>query len=1077
MTVYFPPVDWTKKTPAGGVTQAGTLNPVATPAADRQLTVAAENALIRTVYGEDRIGAQIANVAVSGGSWIIQAVWCAGEIDSINSVQFGDVDLPAGVTATHYTGTTGQGVDPTLAAAITGYADTLPGIAYSVFVVPPDAVDGFPQIAAVVKGQKLYDHRTGLTVWSDNPALALADFLVRAMGKTMDYATVDALADICDELVGSDKRRTLGLTLDKSQECGQWVEVLRTYASCWLDTDGANTLLIPDRPRATDATITHAAGQIKSIRLKKRGIRNVPTVVRVRYTDTSAVPWRDAWVEADSGETPRRESEVALPGIHSYAQANREAIERLNKLRLCDLSADVEVFDEGLQFQMGDVVEVTHPYGLDAKKMRVMNVAGDYGRFRLGLSEYDPAVYSDALATGPTYTDTNLPNPASPPALAGLALEEEVYQLENGQWASRIKATWTAATWPYLLTYRFEVLVGDESIYTTVTRDAVARSPAIQEGTVYTVRVASVSSIGAIGEWINDTITPAGKYLEPGNIPSLVAYEIGGEIRVTIGAATDLDLRFYELRYDNGSKTAGVGGETWATIWAAATFIDATPAASGVGGFIASKMVPQGTWRLLACALDSVGQYSPTPATASVTVTSDINSFLVGSHDYTNPTLTGMAEYSLPADTTRYFVTEDGVPWNTKFSSAMNTYTDPLLTYHASQTSEYVTEAYDFGQSLSGSWNAELSVTDLSGSHGDAIMVSADGSTYTDQPGLAVKATGRFAKLKATATGTATLLVALPTASLRVDAIPRTESAAADVTSNASGATPVVVSGAYAAIKSAPAITPIATAARQWAVDNVTVCPYTPYAGRGSFRGDGTSAYIAVTSYTGISILAGTIEAMVLARSIPVTPGRALVQKLTSEAGTLDGYGLRVTPTGVLRGRIDSNGTITNIDSTASVCDGRWHRATLRFSASELTLFIDGGQVAQSSVSLTFRTAGPTSILGIGAVPPSNGGATWSAWITDAMQVADVRVWNTQRTDQEIFDNAFTALVGNETGLVGYWPLSETSGTAAANLVSGGNAGTRTNGLLAGMNGFDAYLFNSSGLQVADKFRWNWEGV
>jgi len=73
-------------------------------------------------------------------------------------------------------------------------------------------------IKALVKGRKIYDSRTTTTGYSDNPALCLVDYLTNTdfgMGIStdkIDYNSVNAAANICDELVnvpgGTQKRFT-----------------------------------------------------------------------------------------------------------------------------------------------------------------------------------------------------------------------------------------------------------------------------------------------------------------------------------------------------------------------------------------------------------------------------------------------------------------------------------------------------------------------------------------------------------------------------------------------------------------------------------------------------------------------------------------------------------------------------------------------------------------------------------------------------------------------------------------------------------------------------------------------------
>jgi hypothetical protein len=59
--------------------------------------------------------------------------------------------------------------------------------------------------------------------------------------------------------------------------------------------------------------------------------------------------------------------------------------------------------------------------------------------------------------------------------------------------------------------------------------------------------------------------------------------------------------------------------------------------------------------------------------------------------------------------------------------------------------------------------------------------------------------------------------------------------------------------------------------------------------------------------------------------------------------------------------------------------------------------------------------------------------------------VDEVRVWNVARTQAEIQANMYSPLAGSESGLVGYWPFEEGSGTTASDLTANGNNGTLTN--------------------------------
>jgi hypothetical protein len=411
--------------------RARVLRNTAEPAERRQLAKAADQAPIPVVYGEDRVGALILNVTHYQGIVYVQCLW-AHQGDSVNDIKLSGRDLPPGSAYTNYDGsqsTADSALQTAMSANGYSYSETLAGYMYSVVKIPISKFTGDLNLSARIKGRKVLDTRTSTTAWSDNPALCLRDFLTNTTygcGKNVVASTVNTVADLNDALVsGTEKRRIVGVTFATQQSLEDIVETLRAYAGCFLTTSSSGIIeLVGDTTRSTDATYSHASGNISRIvSLTKKETGNVPTVVEVVYTNTSVFPWRDAIASVEAGgvaggTVPRRVSQVPMPGIRRHSQATREATERLNKLRTSDLRIVLEVFDAGIKHQEGDVIEVTHPIGLSSKKFRIL--APEYagpGLWRLTGDEYDPAAYSDSLAAGPTYADTDLISPPAPPVV------------------------------------------------------------------------------------------------------------------------------------------------------------------------------------------------------------------------------------------------------------------------------------------------------------------------------------------------------------------------------------------------------------------------------------------------------------------------------------------------------------------------------------------------------------------------------------------------------------------------------------------------------------------------------------
>lgn len=736
--------------PRPATTPRATLN--RTASRDIRRAIAGEGTVIPDAYGRVQIAARIPVAVQYQNTLVLLCVWC-GPCDAVEAVWLGDEQFSGSMV--HYTGTQNQGVDPTLAAAISGYADALLGVSYSVLRLNPE--DGSNRIYATVRGRQVYDPRGPVTAYSSNPSLALADYIQRVMGRSVDWATVTECSDANDELLGdSSKRREIGLLMDRQATHEDWLDTLREYAGVFVVWDNP-VRLIPDRPRATDHVL--GPSQMRDLKPSKRAMDEVPNRVVVYYTDATGAQWKQvpASTPVIPGE-PLVESVIRMPGFQNYASAYRFAIERVNGYRLADLDADVEVFDEGLKITEGDVVSLTHPIGLSAKLMRVLSAqAIEPGRWRLQTSEYDPAVYSDATPSAPTYPDTDLPDPRLVPDAPVPVLAEEVYQLQNGTWATRLRINWATVTdYPYELQYLVRVVAGANVVWSSQTQQTEYVTGALQEGVTYTVSI-YVIGLGAVqGNAGSDQIIAQGKQLPPGDVPFVQAIEIGGEVRIKWDAAIDVDIWRYEVRY------SAPGGD-----WDAALVIDRVDSLR----MIANEL-PPGDWVIYVKALDSVGKYSLNAASDTVTVTLDAGAFLQG-EAYLDDDAGELVNFSWAGN--GWVAATAGDTWDALFASTLDSYSNPLLSYRSAGAAEWVSDPLDLQAIAAGTWQARLWASVLTGAYVATLELSDDAIAWTVYNNLSVNASARYARVRITAAGTDVVFVSQPFVHIRCDVIPRVE--------------------------------------------------------------------------------------------------------------------------------------------------------------------------------------------------------------------------------------------------------------------------------------------------------------
>lgn len=187
----------------------------------------------RIVYGQAMVAGNLVYCEVTGAEkeYLHMVVALAGhEIHSVDQVWFddrlvgprdGNGDVTSGNFAglariVAYTGTTTQAADPTLVASSAGARWTSnhrgQGIAYLYLRLRFDQdvfANGQPNVRALVRGRRVYDPRTMSTVYSDNPALILRDYLTSDFGlgcaaSEIDDAACALAADVCDQWVATD---------------------------------------------------------------------------------------------------------------------------------------------------------------------------------------------------------------------------------------------------------------------------------------------------------------------------------------------------------------------------------------------------------------------------------------------------------------------------------------------------------------------------------------------------------------------------------------------------------------------------------------------------------------------------------------------------------------------------------------------------------------------------------------------------------------------------------------------------------------------------------------------------------
>jgi hypothetical protein len=755
--------------------------------------------------GPRRLGVKVAARCYVGSDIVLLGVVCEGPINAIRSVKFGEDDPPAGTKLNVYLGHATQLVDTMLRDAFAAqkppivYADTLPNVAYIVLRTNCSAWTAFPNITVEAEGLLIYnDHDANQSAidpatweFSRNPSRILSHIFRYYTPHEVDSGHLLVAADANDELInGVEPRRTLSLVLDRPQEVARWIEVLRSYAACWCAPQGNAVCFVPDRPADSVYEFTDEFGQANikdgSFNWSLTSADDLSTVVQVNITDTSKNPPATLSPRAVSpgvlnGTLERRETMLSMEGITSYSQGYREAVEQLNHSLLEMFSATWEAFDVAIKLRVGNVITVTVEGVCRKMQMRITAlVSKTAGRYTISAKKYDPACYSDAIASAPTAVDPLLPDPSNPPAPTNLVLEEELFALADKTMKSRIRATWAPVEeLPYKKAYYVEVWAGSKLMWSAETDQATYATPVVEEDMHYIVRVATRTSVYA-SEYISGDIVALGKEMPPPDVERLTIQQVANWVLFSWSRVVDIDaIKRYQIRRWHSAGS-----------WESGVIIDEPDMLA-----YRSNSEPAGVWNYGIVAIDQGERPSQNPRVVQFRVAPDNSAYFVDENQYSVANLAKMLAWQTRDGVTHYS-TNHGDAWGELFPLAIESYPKPVDAYHTEGESSLTAEWWDIGVAVDGQFTVLADLDDDDGVAHVWLDTSMDMVTIGTYDGGSARTRARFCRARFATDGAMTIH-GLPRVVITAD--PRVEPFAG--VSLANGPAIVTLAGRYFAIK------------------------------------------------------------------------------------------------------------------------------------------------------------------------------------------------------------------------------------------------------------------------------------
>lgn len=488
-----------------------------------------------------------------------------------------------------FRGQAGQVADAALIAALPGVwtsAHVGNGIAYLVFELDfdPEAFpSSLPNVSALVRGSKVYDPRTGLTAWSENPALLARHVALHPLGGRLSAVAVndDAVitaANVCDTstayVVGgrtyTRPRYTAGLVLTSGtraddviqdlceamggerwftegqlvMKAGAWVTPTQTLDESWLMREGSPVQTQRRRPREEVVNITTGAFADE---MNDYQVRDYPPVRSSLY------------ISEDGEELPE---DFDLNAVTFTGQAQQIVAQRMRRKRFgrrISLTCNYRAFP----VQVGDPLYVNLPtrFNFQMLPVEVLSVTFTIdGGISLVMEEIGPEIWavSANYAEVPLPPNVFSPSPLEVPAVAGLTVTRtaaENFRAGDGTLLQRLLVEWTPTANPTVLAPGggTEVRYGSPGWSENQWISVKVESPVsrvyldnLRQGMLYLVKARHYNAL-LPGRWTVPTLQIVNASLPSFSVESTSGFTGESSIAATYGIGTYFSLGVYGL--------------------------------------------------------------------------------------------------------------------------------------------------------------------------------------------------------------------------------------------------------------------------------------------------------------------------------------------------------------------------------------------------------------------------------------------------------------------------------------------------------------------------------------------------
>lgn len=456
----------------------------------------------------------------------------------------------------------------------------LRGIAYMYIRLKFDGdafPNGIPIITATVKGKKLYDPRTSTTVWSDNPALCLRDYLTSKYGLAEDEYNIDdtlvtSAANVCDQtntLASTTRYTCNGAFTTASTPYDMLSELLKSMGGSmwyaqgkWRMKPAYWTSPVMDL-NEDDLRSSISVGTRHSRRDNFNVIKGTFRGEESNWqtTDYPQVT-NSAFLSADNNQ--ESVADVDLIFTDNSIEARRLALISLERNRQ-QLTVNGSFGLKTLELQVGDNIRLTNSrFGWTNKEFEV--VSWSFGltdgldlQTQMTLRETAETVF-DEVSDGVVYErdNTTLLSPFLVPSV-GLS-SSVVAKVFAEKLVNELTLTVTSAASERVDKVQVQYKDASETEYKNISDGPLGKFTIIDlEKSFYDARARAVNTFGNIGEWeYLFNIEVDALSAPPADITNFGHELSGGTLFLDWTAVPDLDLSYYQVKHS--PLTVGV---TW----------------------------------------------------------------------------------------------------------------------------------------------------------------------------------------------------------------------------------------------------------------------------------------------------------------------------------------------------------------------------------------------------------------------------------------------------------------------------------------------------------------------------------